>query len=178
MRIVAISGSLRAASSNAAVLRAVAMLAPADVEVALYEELGELPQFNPDDDDTPGPVVERWRALLRAADGLLVSSPEYAHGVPGSLKNALDWVVGSGELERKPLGLINASPRATHAQASLHETLTIMSATLVPAACVALPVSGRDLDAAGIIADPELAAGLRAALTALIAEISRPPEDA
>ena len=177
MRIVAISGSLRAASSNAAVLRAAALLAPTGVEVSLYEGLAGLPHFNPDDDDTPGPAVEHWRALLRAADGVLVSSPEYAHGVPGSLKNALDWVVGSGELERKPLGLINASPRATHAQASLQETLTIMSATLVPGACIALPVSGRDLDAAGIVADAGLAAGLRAAVDALIAAIEAPLAD-
>lgn len=172
MQILAISGSLRATSSNAAVLQAAAMLAPAGVEVSLYTGLGELPHFNPDLDDTPGAAVERWRTLLRAADGLLISSPEYAHGVPGSLKNALDWVVGSGELEHKPLGLINASPRATHAQAALRETLTIMSASLVPAACVALQVSGRDLDAAGILADPELAVGLRAALGALVAAIA------
>jgi NAD(P)H-dependent FMN reductase len=173
MQIVAISGSLRATSSNAAVLRAAALLAPPGVEVLLYAGLGELPHFNPDNEDTPGPAVEAWRALLRAADGLLVSSPEYAHGVPG----ALDWVVGSGELEHKPLGLINASPRATHAHASLFETLRIMSARLVPAACIALQVSGRDLDAAGIVADPELAASLRAALHALIAAIATPTED-
>jgi NAD(P)H-dependent FMN reductase len=177
MQIVAISGSLRATSSNAAVLRAAALLAPPGVEVLLYAGLGELPHFNPDNEDTPGPAVEAWRALLRAADGLLVSSPEYAHGVPGALKNALDWVVGSGELEHKPLGLINASPRATHAHASLFETLRIMSARLVPAACIALQVSGRDLDAAGIVADPELAASLRAALHALIAAIATPTED-
>ncbi len=177
MRIVAISGSLRAASSNAAVLRAAAMLAPPDVQISLYTGLGELPHFNPDLDDTPGAAVERWRTLLRAADGLLISSPEYAHGVVGSLKNALDWVVGSGELEHKPVGLINASPRATHAQAALHETLTIMSAALVPAACVALPVSGRDLDVAGILADPELATGLRAAVEALVAAIATQRED-
>lgn len=177
MRIAAISGSLRATSSNAAVLRAAALLAPPGLEISLYAGLAELPHFNPDDDDTPGPAVEQWRALLRAADGLLISSPEYAHGVPGALKNALDWVVGSGELENKPLGLINASPRATHAQASLHETLRIMSASLVPGACVALPVSGRDLDAASIIADPELAAGLRAAVEAMIAAITTATED-
>lgn len=177
MHIVAISGSLRAASSNAAVLRAAAHLAPPGVEVSLYAGLAELPHFNPDDDDTPGPAVEQWRTLLRAADGLLFSSPEYAHGVPGSLKNALDWVVGSGELERKPLGLINASPRATHAQASLTETLRMMSATLVPGACIVLPVSGRELDAAGIVADPELAAGLRAALEALVTAIATRTED-
>lgn len=177
MQILALSGSLRTASSNAAVLRAAARLAPTGVEVTLYAGLAELPHFNPDDDDTPGPVVERWRALLRAADGLLVSSPEYAHGVAGSLKNALDWVVGSGELERKPLGLINTSPRATHAHAALQETLRTMSATLVPDACVALPVAGRDLDTAGILADPGLAAGLRAAVEALVAAITTHTDD-
>jgi chromate reductase, NAD(P)H dehydrogenase (quinone) len=83
MKIVAITGSLRTASSNTALLRAMSQLAPPDVEIVLYEDLGNLPHFNPDlDEDVPPESVARLRALLEAAGGVLISSPEYAHGVP------------------------------------------------------------------------------------------------
>lgn len=169
MRILAISGSLRAASSNTEVLRAAALLAPDGVEVALYGGLGGLPHFNPDlDGDAPPAPVRDLRARVQGADALLVCSPEYAHGVPGSLKNALDWMVGSGELMAKPVGLVNAAPRGWHAQASLTETLTVMTAVVPADACVAVPLAGRGLDAAGIAADAELSAALRGALAALL----------
>ncbi len=95
---------------------------------------------------------------------MLISSPEYAHGVPGVLKNALDWVVGSGELVFKPVALLNASPRSTHAQASLTETLSVMTAALVGEASVAVPLAGHKLDAEGIASDPDLGAVLHSAL--------------
>src|SRR5437764_1175741 len=99
VRILAISGSLRAVSSNTALLRAAAALAPEGVEVELYGGLGDLPHFNPDLDDPdhkdrePAAVTD-LRARVRSADGLLIAAPEYAHGVPGAMKNALDWLVG------------------------------------------------------------------------------------
>ena len=165
--LLALSGSLRAASSNTTLLRATTVLAPAGVEVTLYGDLGDLPHFNPDlDGDVPPPAVREFRAQVQAADGVLISSPEYAHGVPGVLKNALDWLVGSGEMVGKPVALINASPRATHAQAHLTETLTVMSASLVAEASLAVPLLGRTLDAAGIVADPEMSGALRGALAA------------
>ena len=108
MRILAISGSLRASSSNTALLQAAAALAPQDVEVVLYDGLGDLPHFNPDlDGETVAPAVSSWRSKLRDADGVVFSVPEYAHSVPGVLKNSLDWVVGSGELADKPVTLFN-----------------------------------------------------------------------
>ncbi|HEY2156531.1 MAG TPA: NAD(P)H-dependent oxidoreductase [Isosphaeraceae bacterium] len=165
MRLLAISGSLRASSSNTALLRAAALLAPEGVEVVHFDGLGDLPHFNPDLEDAPIPAVLDFRARLREADGVLISSPEYAHGVPGVLKNALDWVVGSGELVFKPVALLNASPRSTHAQASLTETLTVMTAALVPEASVTVPLAGRKLDAEGIAADPDLGALLCSAMT-------------
>jgi NAD(P)H-dependent FMN reductase len=107
VRILAVSGSLRTASSNTALLRAAARLAPEGVEVILYEGLASLPHFNPDLDDldagTAPPAVMDFRSRLDASDGVLISSPEYAHGVPGALKNAIDWVVSSGEIYEKPL---------------------------------------------------------------------------
>ncbi|MGF6231050.1 NAD(P)H-dependent FMN reductase [Inquilinus ginsengisoli] len=125
VKILAISGSLRAGSSNTALLHAMAALAPAGVEVSVYGGLADLPHFNPDLDPESIPAVADFRALLAAADGVLISSPEYAHGVAGVMKNALDWVVATGEFVDKPVALINASPRAHHAQEALTETLVV-----------------------------------------------------
>src|SRR5205823_13687883 len=138
-----------------ALLQAAAALAPQDVEVVLYDGLGDLPHFNPDlDGATVSPAVSVWRSTLRDADGVVFSVPEYAHGVPGVLKNSLDWVVGSGELVGKPVTLFNASPRGTYAQASLLETLTVMSAKVIAAASVTLQHAGKPLSAEQIAADP------------------------
>lgn len=170
MRILAISGSLRARSLNTAVLRAAARLAPAGVQVELFRELAALPHFNPDDDVEPAhPAVAAFRRELTASRAVLLCSPEYAHGVPGSLKNALDWLVGSGELVDKPVGAINASPRATIAQASLLETLAVMNGKVVGGACPTLPLAATKLDEEGLVAHPEVSAALRAALDALVA---------
>lgn len=173
-RILAISGSLRARSSNTETLRAAAALAPASVTVTFYGGLAALPHFNPDLDVEgavlPAPVQE-FRAHVAAADALLICSPEYAHGVPGALKNALDWLVSGSEIPFKPIGLLNASPRSIHAQASLAETLRTMSAVVVPEASVVVPLDGRRLDAAAMAALPELAEPIRAALRALLAAV-------
>ncbi len=169
MRILAISGSLRPGSTNTTLLRAVAQLAPPDVWVTLYDGLDTLPYFSPDRDGADvAPAVADLRNQLHSVDAVLISSPEYAHGVPGVLKNALDWIVSSGEFMHKPVGLLNASPYATHAQASLTETLTVMMANVVAEASPALPVQGRKLDEAGILADGELTDALQKALDALV----------
>jgi chromate reductase, NAD(P)H dehydrogenase (quinone) len=169
VRVLAISGSLRASSSNSALIEAAALLAPPGIEVEVYEGLGGLPHFNPDcgDDESPQTVVE-LRAQLNSCDAVLICSPEYAHGVPGVLKNALDWVVGSGELIDKPVAIINAAPHATHAHASLLETITVMSGRIVHDASITVPLAGRKLDAAGIAADPVLAEAVVKALGALV----------
>ena len=172
MRLLAISGSLRAASSNTAVVQAVARLAPAAVMIELYQQLGELPHFNPDfDNERLPPIVAEFRALIGAVDGVLISSPEYARGVPGTLKNALDWLVGSFEFPNKFVALINVSPRATHAQASLTTTLETMSARIVADGCVTLPLLGTTLGAGEIVANAELAEPLRRALAAFVRTI-------
>lgn len=168
IRVLAISGSLRRGSSNSALTEAAARLAPDTVDVSIYRALAELPAFNPDldDDRVPAPVGE-LRAQLQNCDAVLISSPEYAHGVPGALKNALDWVVGSGELVDKPVALINASARATHAWTSLRDTMRVMSARVIAAASITVPLDGKRLDADGIIRDPELSTALRCSLETL-----------
>ena len=165
MRILAISGSLRAASTNTAVLRAAARLAPQGVDVIPYDGLAALPFFDPDLDGEapPGPVLD-LRAEVCRSDALLICSPEYARGVAGALKNALDWLVSSADFPGKPAAVINASQRATHADASLRLILDTMSARLVASASITLPLLGRGLDADGIAVDPVLSDQLRAAL--------------
>jgi NAD(P)H-dependent FMN reductase len=175
MRLLAISGSLRAHSSNGELLRALARLALPTDEVEIYDGLATLPHFNPDLDQE-GMVlpasVEQLRRMIAGADGLLISSPEYAHGVPGSLKNALDWLVSGPEIVYKPIGLLNPSPRSAHAHASLAETLRTMSTTLVDGACIALPIAGRGLDADGILANEEIRSRLDGVLAAMRAAIT------
>lgn len=175
MRILAISGSLRAASSNSRLIGALQRLAPPNVAVVVYDRLGDLPYFNPDldgEDDSLPPAVLALRREIGRCDGVVICSPEYAHGVAGVVKNALDWLVASLEFSEKPVALINASPRATHAQAHMRETLTTMSARLIDDACVAVPLQGRNLDVEGIVADDDLAGALRAALAAFAARIT------
>jgi NAD(P)H-dependent FMN reductase len=175
IRILAISGSLRRASSNTALVEAATRLAPDTVEISIFRDLDGLPFFNPDlDEENPPAAVRRFRDTLEGCDAVLLSSPEYAHGVPGVLKNALDWLVGSGELVEKPVALINASPRATHAWASLVETLTVMSARVIREASVTVPLQGRALDAAGIAADRALSMTLRSAIEALVRAAQEP----
>jgi NAD(P)H-dependent FMN reductase len=137
--------------------------------VRFYDDLASLPAFNPDQDGPDAhPAVAALRAQVGDADAILISSPEYAHGVPGALKNGLDWLVSGIEIVGKPIGLLNAAPRATHAQASLRETLTVMSASVVAEASPAVPLSGRKLDLEMILADPELAEPIQQAVGSLV----------
>ena len=173
MKIVALSGSLRAASANSALLRAAAGLAPPGVELYVYDEIGELPHFNPDREAAPGAAVARWQALLLGCDGVLIACPEYAHGVPGAFKNALDWVVGTVGLEGLPVALINTAPRAVHAQAALAEIITTMGWIIVDAACVTIPVARKGVELTAIGAEPQFAQPLQLALQALAQAAAR-----
>ena len=133
--VIALSGSLRAQSSNAALLRAAIALAPPALAITYDDQsIGTLPHFSPDlDTAEPPAAVRAFRERLAAAEGVIICSPEYAHGVPGALKNALDWIVSSGELMNKPVLLLNASPAGgQYAQAALTATLTVMSAAVLP----------------------------------------------
>ena len=174
MKILTISGSLRAASSNSAVLDALPPLAPPGVEIVRYAGLGDLPHFNPDfDGDSPPESVVEFRRQVGEASGLILSSPEYAHGIAGTFKNGLDWLVRSLEFPDKPVALINAAPRATHADAQALEILRTMSARLIDEAMLTLPVQGSRLDAKGIAENEAFAAPLRTMLERFIKVIAR-----
>lgn len=175
MRILGICGSLRRISSNGNLLLAAQKLAPADMEIELYAGLSDLPYFNPDiDTDSPPAAVCEFRRRIGLAQGIIICSPEYARGVAGVLKNGLDWLVSCAEFPGKPVAILNASQRATHADAALRLTLTTMSAHLIEAACVTVPLLGRQLDADGIIEDAKLADLVRTALEALRNSILKP----
>ena len=173
IRILAISGSLRKVSSNTALLQAAIALSPKNVEIKLYGGLGDLPHFNPDLEPTEPPSVTDLRQQLNWADGLLISSPEYAHGIPGVLKNALDWLVSGAEFVNKPIALLNASPRAVHAQASLIEIVTTMAGQLIPEASITVSLLGKNLDATGIITDSEVSSEVQSAITAFVTAIEQ-----
>lgn len=175
IKVLAISGSLRAASLNTALLRAVARLAPPTIEVVLYRGLGELPLFNPDIESSTPQSVADLRTQILTADALLIASPEYAHGVTGAIKNALDWMVGNESFIHKPVALLNASPRATHAQAALRETVTVMSARIIEEASITVPILGSQLDEDGIVQHPRISAALRGMLESLKAAVASGP---
>ncbi len=167
MNFLAISGSLRAASLNSALLRATARLAPPGIYVKLFQGLGDLPLFNPDIEDTDPLPVATLRSQIIAADALIIASPEYAHGITGVLKNALDWLVGSEAFVNKPVALFNTSPLSVHAHASLREVISVMSARVVNESSIILPVRGSRLDEDGIHDEPNMSAAIYAALLAL-----------
>ena len=176
MKIVAISGSLRRGSSNAALLRAAARVAPDGMNIDLYEGLAQLPPFNPDEDGedaTPPSLVLELRHLIIAADGVLISSPEYAHGVPGVLKNMLDWLVSVGELAGKPVALLNASPAGgRYAQESLLETLRTMNWRVIAEASRIDPFVSRRI--AGDLEEEAALLSLRDALASFARKVSIP----
>ena len=165
MRVLAISGSLRSQSTNTSLLLAVIMLAPPELEIELFQEMDQIPPFNPDlEAQTPPAPVARFREALCESAAVLFSTPEYAHGVPGVLKNALDWIVGSGELSGKAVVLMNTSPRGTYAVASLKEVLTTMDAHLLHNAEVTVDLLGRGLTATEIAEDPDFMPSLKRSL--------------
>lgn len=173
---LALCGSLRSTSSNRALLLAAQQLAPAGMNVVLYEGLAGLPPFNPDIEEGEAPLLAGVEALRRAveeAEALLVACPEYAHGVPGCFKNLLDWLVGSLAFPGKPVALFNAAARAHHAQAQLAETLHTMNARLLLPSPYLVALPNNRLDAAAILSDEALSASLRAALEDVANHLNR-----
>jgi len=175
VRILMVSGSLRAGSTNTAVLETARAVAPADATTALYHGMDRLPHFNPDDDREAEPVdpaVADLRAQIAAADALLLCTPEYAGALPGALKNLLEWTVGDAGTYRKPIAWINASgPAAPTGGADAHESLAkvlrYVHADVVEAACIRLPVTRDHVGPDGSITDPELRKRIAAAVETL-----------
>ena len=169
MRILTLCGSLRARSSNRAILRAYERLAP-DIAFTHYERMGALPHFNPDLDHDglplPSEVVE-LREKVKSADALVISTPEYVHALPGSFKNALDWLVSDPTFAGKPVVILHVARGSTWALDSLREVLRAMAAKLVEDASVSLPLTTNQVDEATILEREDLRAVLSRSVEAL-----------
>jgi chromate reductase len=167
MRVLGISGSLRAASINSALLRTAVRLAPSEVTLTIFRGVGELPLFNPDLEARLPPQVSALYAAVAASDALLFASPEYAHGVTGTIKNTLDWLVSFEPFVNKHVAVLNASPRSRYADAALRETLKTMSAVIVEAASITIPLLGANLTENGMAEDPKVSSAIRRSLLSL-----------
>ncbi len=171
-KLLAISGSLRVASSNSALLQAATALTPDDISIEIYDNMGALPHFNPDDDGENAPTsVADLRARVVAAEGLIICTPEYVHGLPGSFKNLLDWLVSGGELWDKPVAIISVANRGSFANASLLEILKTLMARVSETASVEVPLGSNRVDVAALLADEEISALLRECVAGLAREI-------
>jgi chromate reductase len=165
-KILAISGSLRVNSSSNHVLKFLAQLVPPNISFEIFEGVGAIPHFN-DALEVPHEVSE-FRKKLREAEAVLICTPEYAFGIPGSLKNALDWIVSSGELADKPVGLITASSQGEKGHAALLLVLSAISARVVPDATLLISSVRSKVDNLGNIADPMVEKTIYTAFKALV----------
>jgi NAD(P)H-dependent FMN reductase len=172
IRILALCGSQRARSMSGGLLRACRDLAPAGVVIDLFDHHKDFPLFNPERTDVP-PGVHALQEAITAADALLIASPEYAHGVTGTIKNTLDWVVNHAPFAGKPVAVLNPAYQSFHADEALKETLRTMSADLVLDACLRIPVIGSRVDPDRIASEPRFAAQITDALWALVAHVER-----
>ncbi|MEJ7560902.1 MAG: NADPH-dependent FMN reductase [Ilumatobacteraceae bacterium] len=170
-RLLLVTGSTRAASSNTSALRTVAAMAPSEVVTELDTSLAELPAFNPDDDVDPlPPTVAALRERISAADAVLFCTPEYAGALPGSFKNLLDWTVGGMAIQGKPVGWINISSMpagARDAHGSLATVLRYVDARVIDGACAAVPIRRDQIGTNGLIDDPSVRDEFRRVIDAL-----------
>ncbi len=171
-KILAISGSLRYGSTNHNILKYLSGLIPADIEYAIYQDLASIPPFDPGlDNDNPPPSVEALRKLLSNVDGIVICTPEYAFGVPGQLKNMLDWLVSSSSLVDKPVALITASLNGEYAHASLLLTLGALSANVDKDATLLIQFIRAKMDDEGNLKDEETIRSLNMVLNEFLNKI-------
>ncbi|KQX68997.1 NADPH-dependent FMN reductase [Paenibacillus sp. Root444D2] len=172
VKVLAISGSLRQKSSNTALMHAIIGLAQENIVFTVYNGLGDLPHFNPDLDIDDGPEsVHVLRTRLNEADAVLICTPEYGNGVPGALKNALDWLVSSGQFMNKPTAVVTASPTpmgGDKAHDSILLTLNMINAKIVEAGTMMIPHINLKLNKEGFITDALTETGLRSLLESLV----------
>lgn len=152
--ILAICGSTRKVSSNMAILRTIQSIVSGTLVVEIFTGIDAIPHFNPDLDVDPVPeAVTHFRAAIREADAVLICTPEYAMGVPGTLKNAIDWTVSSSEFSHKPTALITASSLGEKGHASLLETLRIIEADVTEDTQLLIPFVRSKVNTSGQITD-------------------------
>ncbi|NTF82332.1 NAD(P)H-dependent oxidoreductase [Agrobacterium rhizogenes] len=152
LSLYALCGSLRQASTSRRLLEALCAASPDGVSIEICDFIGDLPIFNPDDEGGRIPaIVAAFAEKIRDADGLIVSCPEYAHGIPGGFKNALDWLVSRDEVPFKPLMFAHASHRGDLVLEQLTDVLQTMSLRIVPEAFLRVPLAGKSDEAQAAI---------------------------
>ncbi|MEO7802452.1 MAG: NADPH-dependent FMN reductase [Ginsengibacter sp.] len=168
-KVLAISGSTRQQSTNDSLIKAIEDLCVNVFDITVYKGIAGLPQFNPDDDieDVDTKVAE-FREQLYAADGILICTPEYAHGVPGTLKNAIDWTISSSNFPHKPTMLITASTDGKYGHAALLETLKVIEAKNVMNLQMVIPFVKTKISLDGKITDSKTLAGLETIIAEFI----------
>ena len=155
--VLVINGSIRAQSTNALLIRAIQVLSQDLFVIHLFNGLADLPHFNADLDNENAPAsVTAFRDQLKSADGILICTPEYAMGVPGVLKNAIDWTVSSAEFWHKPTALITASSHGLKGHASMLETLKIIEATMTEETQLVISFVKAKVKEEGITDEPTL----------------------
>jgi len=171
-RVFAISGSLRSGSSNHNILRFLGKVAPPDISYFIYDSLAQIPPFDPGlDNDTPPDAVFELRNFIQNADVIVICTPEYAYGVPGQLKNALDWTVSSGSFSGKPTALITASTGGENAHEALLKTLGAIDASVTDDTKLLISFIRSKMDSEGNIIDEKTADSLKAVFNALLKTI-------
>ena len=171
IKLLALSGSLRKMSYNSSVLDAFVNVTVPGIELEIFKGLNLLPLFNPDLEDQAISAVESLKQAVGRADGLLIASPEYAHGISAVMKNALEWLVSGSEFINIPIALINTSPRASHAQVALREVLNTMSGLVVESACVSVPLLSTKFTSVTMLEDHDIRETLLNSLTEFKQEI-------
>ena len=173
-RVLCLCGSLRRESANRAALEAARELAPASLRLELYSGMGELLLFSPDAEIDPlPPAVLDLREAVGRADALLIACPEYAHGIPGTFKNLLDWLVGSLEFPDTPVLLLNTSARGSHhAQDALMEVLKTMSARMLASDPLPVQLPGAGCSTEFVLASEDCRREIEVALSCLAAGIA------
>jgi len=172
-KILAVSGSLRTTSSNTVILKAIQKIVPPHIDFVFYQDMASLPAF--DDSMEPSQPVIDWRRQLAEADGVFICSPEYAFGIPGALKNAMDWTVGSGELVNKPLALITAATGGDKAHAAWLQIFTALSANIPEGGDLLIPFVRSKLNSDGEVTDATTWKAIQEVLHTLIDTISSLP---
>jgi len=153
-KVLAISGSTRQNSTNHRLIKAITEISKDIFDIQLYDGLSLLPYFNPDDDDVSREVI-LLRQLLNNADGVIICTPEYAHGVPGILKNAIDWTVGTSDFSHKPTVLITASTDGKYGHQALLETLRVIEAENIDTLQLLISFASTKISSANKIIDQQ-----------------------
>jgi chromate reductase, NAD(P)H dehydrogenase (quinone) len=173
-KILALCGSTRKNSTNLNLIKAIIDLTKKKFQFTIFEGLTDIPHFNPDlDTGNPPQLIIDFRKRLKEADGILLCTPEYAMGVPGTLKNAIDWTVSSMEFSKKPTALITASSMGEKGHASLLETLKVIEADITDETQLLIPFAKTKVSQDCKITDSKTLCEVNALLDAFLLKINR-----